>query len=121
MGIRDSLAVGGRPANYCEVGGNPSVRKVRALTRLILQKPGVRHLAVIMNVVSNTRVDLIARGVIKGIVEEGLVPSEVVTVFRVPGAWEAEGLRILDAYGIAYSDRTVSLDQAARLAVSRQG
>jgi succinyl-CoA synthetase beta subunit len=115
------LAAGGRPANYCEVGGNPSVRKVCALTRLILQKPGVRRLAVIMNVVSNTRADLIARGVIKGIVEEGLVPSEVVTVFRVPGAWEAEGARILERYGIAFSDRTVSLDEAARLAVSRRG
>ena len=23
------LAAGGRPANYCEVGGNPSVRKCR--------------------------------------------------------------------------------------------
>ena len=115
------LAAGGRPANYCEVGGNPSVRKVRALTRLILQKPGVRRLAVIMNVVSNTRVDLVARGVIKGIVEEGLVPSEVVTVFRVPGAWEGEGAKILERYGIAYSDRKVSLDEAAGLAVARRG
>ena len=93
---------------------------MQALTRLILQKPGVRRLAVIMNVVSNTRVDLVARGVIKGIVEEGLDPSDVVTVFRVPGAWEGEGARILERYGVAYSDRTVSLDEAARLAVSRR-
>ena len=60
-------AHGGRPANYCEVGGNPSVLKVKELTRLILSKPGVDKIAVIMNVVSNTRVDMMARGIVKGI------------------------------------------------------
>jgi len=61
----------GRPPNYCEIGGNPSVRKVAELTKLILSRPGVERVAVIMNVVSNTRVDLVARGVIKGVVEAG--------------------------------------------------
>src|SRR5205085_5034308 len=45
---------GGRPANYCEVGGNPTEEKVAALTALLLSKPGVRKMAVIMNVVNNT-------------------------------------------------------------------
>jgi succinyl-CoA synthetase beta subunit/citryl-CoA synthetase large subunit len=111
------LAHGGRPANYCEIGGNPSVRKIRDLTQLILRKAGVRKLAVIMNVVSNTRVDLVARGVIKGIVELGMDPQDVLTVFRVPGAWEDEGAMILRHYGVEFHDRTVSLDQAAKLAV----
>ncbi len=113
------LAHGGRPANYCEIGGNPSVRKIRALTRHILSKPGVRRLAVIMNVVSNTRVDLVARGVIAGIVDLGLDPSETIAVFRIPGAWEDEGTKILRRYGIAFCDRSVSIDEAARLAVER--
>jgi succinyl-CoA synthetase beta subunit/citryl-CoA synthetase large subunit len=113
------LANGGRPANYCELGGNPSVRKIKELTRLILSRPGVQKLAVIMNVVSNTRVDLVARGVIKGIVELGLDPREVLTVFRVPGAWEAEGAKILRHYGVTFFDRTVSLDEAARVAVEK--
>ncbi|HEV2075678.1 MAG TPA: ATP-grasp domain-containing protein, partial [Thermoleophilaceae bacterium] len=30
---------GGRPANYCEIGGNPSVSKACNLTKLVLQKP----------------------------------------------------------------------------------
>ena len=34
-------AYGGRPANYCEIGGNPSVFKVKELTRHILSKAGV--------------------------------------------------------------------------------
>ena len=108
---------GGQPANYCEIGGNPSVLKVKELTRHILSKPDVERIAIIMNVVSNTRVDLVARGVVKGILESVKKPSETVAVFRVPGAWEQEGFKILSKYGVPFCDRTVSIDQAARLAV----
>ncbi len=111
------LAHGGKPANYCEIGGNPSVRKVKELTRLILSKPNVEKIAVIMNVVSNTRVDLVARGIVKGILEAGKKPSETVAVFRIPGAWEDEGMKILLKYGVQFQDRTVSIDDAARIAV----
>jgi succinyl-CoA synthetase beta subunit/citryl-CoA synthetase large subunit len=110
-------AHGGEPANYCEIGGNPSVQKVAELTKLILTKSNVQKIAVIMNVVSNTRVDLVARGIIKGILEAGKRPSEAVAVFRIPGAWEAEGFKILTKYGVGYCDRTVSIDDAARIAV----
>ena len=91
---------GGRPANYCEIGGNPSVLKVKELTKHILSKKNVEKIAVIMNVVSNTRVDLVARGIVKGILEAGRIPSETVAVFRVPGAWEEEGFKILSKYGV---------------------
>jgi succinyl-CoA synthetase beta subunit len=111
-------AHGGRPANYCEVGGNPSVLKVKELTRLILSKPGVDKVAVIMNVVSNTRVDMMARGIVKGILESGKHPAQTVAVFRVPGAWEDEGQKILSKYGVPIQDRTVSIDEAARIAVA---
>jgi succinyl-CoA synthetase beta subunit/citryl-CoA synthetase large subunit len=114
-------AHGGKPANYCEIGGNPSVKKVQALTRHILSKPGVEKVAVIMNVVSNTRVDLVARGIVKGILEAGRDPAETVAVFRVPGAWETEGFKILRKYGVRYCDRTVSIDEAARLAARSAG
>jgi succinyl-CoA synthetase beta subunit/citryl-CoA synthetase large subunit len=110
---------GGKPANYCEIGGNPSVLKVKELTKHILSKSSVEKIAIIMNVVSNTRVDLVARGVVKGILELGKVPSETVAVFRVPGAWEEEGFKILNKYGVPYCDRTVSIDAAARVAVEK--
>jgi len=110
---------GGEPANYCEIGGNPSVLKVKELTKHILSKPGVKKVAVIMNVVSNTRVDLVARGIVKGILEAGKVPSETMAVFRVPGAWEEEGFKILSKYGVPYCDRTISIDEAAKMAVER--
>ncbi|MGD8984040.1 MAG: acetate--CoA ligase family protein [Desulfobacteraceae bacterium] len=110
---------GGDPANYCEIGGNPSVLKVQELTKHILSKPNVEKIAVIMNVVSNTRVDMVARGVVKGILEAGKRPSETVAVFRVPGAWEGEGFKILSKYGVPFCDRTVSIDEAAKMAVER--
>jgi len=108
---------GGRPANYCEIGGNPSVHKVKELTKLLLSKPGVRRIAVIMNVVSNTRVDLVARGVIKGVLELGLDPAKTIAIFRIPGAWEEEGFKILAKYRVPYCDRRVSIDEAAKRAV----
>ena len=112
---------GGKPANYCEIGGNPSVSKAAKLTKLILSKPGVEKIAVIMNVVSNTRVDIVARGVIKGVVESGLDPAEKIAIFRIPGSWEADGFKILEKYGVEYCDRTVSMSEAARRAVEKVG
>ena len=112
-------AHGGDPANYCEIGGNPSVRKACGLAKLVLQKPGVDKIAVMMSIVSNTRVDIVARGVIRACLELGLDPAEKITIFRIPGAWEEEGFKILERYGVPYADRSVSLNEAARRAVQR--
>jgi succinyl-CoA synthetase beta subunit len=110
-------AHGGHPANYCEIGGNPSVRKACELAKLVLQKPGVERIAVMMSIVSNTRVDIVARGVIKACLELGYDPAEKISIFRIPGAWEEEGFKILERYGVPYADRSVSMHEAARMAV----
>jgi len=110
-------AHGGKPANYCEIGGNPSVNKAAGLAKLVLQKHGVDKIAVMMSIVSNTRVDIVARGVIKACVELGFDPAEKIAIFRIPGAWEEEGFKILERYGVPYADRSVSLNEAARRAV----
>ncbi|PZR68119.1 MAG: hypothetical protein DLM63_05085 [Solirubrobacterales bacterium] len=112
-------AHGGRPANYCEIGGNPSVAKACGLAKLVLSKPGVDKIAVMMSIVSNTRVDIVARGVIKACIELGHDPAEKIAIFRIPGAWEEEGFKILERYGIEYADRSVSLHEAARRAVEK--
>ncbi|MAJ58512.1 MAG: hypothetical protein CBC48_00280 [bacterium TMED88] len=110
---------GGKPANYCEIGGNPSVAKAKELTKLILSKPGVEKIAVMMNVVSNTRVDIVARGVVKGCIEAGKDPAETIAIFRIPGAWEDEGFKILEKYGVEFCDRSVSMYEAAGRAVAK--
>ncbi len=111
-------AHGGKPANYCEIGGNPSVAKACGLAKLVLEKPGVDKIAVMMSIVSNTRVDIVARGVIKACIELGHDPAEKISIFRIPGAWEEEGFKILEKYGVKYADRSVSLNEAARMAVA---
>jgi succinyl-CoA synthetase beta subunit len=112
-------AHGGQPADYCEIGGNPSVAKACGLAKLVLSKPGVDKIAVMMSIVSNTRVDIVARGVIKACLELGFDPAEKIAIFRIPGAWEEEGFKILARYGVEYADRSVSLDEAARRAVEK--
>jgi len=112
-------AHGGKPANYCEIGGNPSVEKACGLAKLVLSKPGVERIAVMMSIVSNTRVDIVARGVIKACLELDMDPAEKIAIFRIPGAWEDEGFKILERYGVEYADRSVSMHEAARRAVEK--
>jgi len=72
-----------------------------------------------MNVVSNTRVDVVARGVIKGVIDAGFDPKDKIAIFRIPGSWEEEGFKILDKYGVEYVDRSVSMFEAANRAVQK--
>jgi succinyl-CoA synthetase beta subunit len=110
---------GGRPANYSEIGGNPSVAKACGLAKEVLRKDGVEKIAVMMSIVSNTRVDIVARGVIKACLDLGKDPGETIAIFRIPGAWEEEGFKILERYGVEYCDRSVSMWEAARRAVEK--
>jgi succinyl-CoA synthetase beta subunit/citryl-CoA synthetase large subunit len=110
---------GGQPANYSEIGGNPSVAKACGLAKEVLKKDGVEKIAVMMSIVSNTRVDIVARGVIKACLELDRDPAETIAIFRIPGAWEEEGFKILEKYGIEYCDRSVSMHEAARRAVEK--
>ncbi len=111
------LRYGGKPANYCEIGGNPTVKKIKKLTEVIVKKPGIACLGVITNVLSNTRVDLVARGVINGLLDSGVDLEKFPVVFRVPGSWEDDGFRILDKYGIRYFTRHDTMDNAAKYLV----
>jgi succinyl-CoA synthetase beta subunit len=110
---------GGKPANYAEIGGNPSVSKSKGLAMEVLKKDGVEKIAVMMSIVSNTRVDIVARGVIKACLELDKDPGETIAIFRIPGAWEEEGYKILDKYGVEYVDRSVSMWEAAGRAVEK--
>ena len=60
-----------------------------------------------------------ARGVIKACLELGKDPAETIAVFRIPGAWEEEGSKILGKYGIEFKDRSTSMWEAANRAVTK--
>ena len=74
-----------------------------------------------MSIVSNTRVDIVARGVIAACLELGMDPAEKIAIFRIPGAWEDEGFKILRKYGVEYADRSTSMHEAAKRAVEKIG
>ena len=95
------------------------MKKSCGLAKEVLQKDGVEKIAVMMSIVSNTRVDIVARGVIKACLELGKDPGETIAIFRIPGAWEDEGFKILEKYGVEYCDRSVSMWEAAGRAVSK--
>jgi succinyl-CoA synthetase beta subunit/citryl-CoA synthetase large subunit len=57
--------------------------------------------------------------VIKACLELGYEPAEKIAIFRIPGAWEDEGFKILAKYGVEYCDRSVSMHEAARRAVEK--
>ena len=110
---------GGSPANYAESAATRRSPSLCGLAKEVLGKDGVEKIAVMMSIVSNTRVDIVARGVIKACLELGKDPAETIVVFRIPGAWEDEGAKILDKYGIEYCDRSVSMWEAAGRAVAK--
>ena len=59
-------------------------------------------------------IDADSRIIVQGIT--GREPAQAVAVFRIPGAWEEEGFRLLRHYGIDPLGREVSIDEAARRA-----
>ena len=59
--------------------------------------------------------------VVGGCIESGRDPAEAIAIFRIPGAWEDEGFKILEKYGVEYCDRSVSMYEAAGRAVAKMG
>jgi succinyl-CoA synthetase beta subunit/citryl-CoA synthetase large subunit len=111
------IAAGGRPANYAEIGGNPTETKVAALARVVLSKPGVRGLLVAHNLTNNTQVDVLARGVVQALRETGCLPPDFPVVAREIGVNEVEGRAIFETAGVRWYGEGVTLSEVARLMV----
>ena len=73
-----------------------------------------------MNVVNNTRADVVARGVLAGAEAAGKKASEVISLFRIPGSWEDEARAVMSSAGVPVFGRETSLDESARLATGGQ-
>lgn len=76
------IRAGGRPANYSEVGGNPTESKVYGLCKGILSKKGVKGLFLAHNITSNTQINVMARGVVRALKELGIDPAAYPVVIR---------------------------------------
>jgi succinyl-CoA synthetase beta subunit len=107
------VAAGGQPANYAEIGGNPTEAKVAGMTSIVVSKPGVRALFVAHNITNNTQVDVIARGVVEGLHRAGKRPPEFPVLAREAGLHDEEGQEIFTAAGITYLGEETTLSRAA--------
>jgi succinyl-CoA synthetase beta subunit len=105
---------GGQPANYAEIGGNPTETKVAGMTRVVVSKPDVEGLFVAHNITNNTQIDVIARGVVQGLKQAGIDPATFPVVAREAGLHDAEGRKIFEEAGISYFGEDTTLAVAAQ-------
>lgn len=113
------LAMGGRPANYSEIGGNPPEEKVYGLTKGILSKHGVRGLFVAHNITNNTQVDVMARGIVRALRDLNVDPVKFPVVVREAGVNDIVAREIFLAAGVEYYSDEVTLTEAAAHMVDR--
>lgn len=115
-------ALGGRPANYSEVGGNPPEEKVYGLTQGILSKPGVKGLFVCHNITNNTQVDVLARGIVRALGDLQLPPGTFPVVVREAGVNDAAAREIFTSAGVEYYGAELTMTEAcARMVARMQG
>ena len=87
---------GGRPANFCDVGGGASAERIADALEVVLSNPKVKVL--FLNIMGGiTRCDEVAKGLLEVRKRLGL---DKPTVIRLVGTNEEEGRKILQDAGI---------------------
>jgi succinyl-CoA synthetase beta subunit len=109
----DILAhLGGRAANFLDVGGGADAAKIAAALRMILQEPAVK--TIFVNIFGGIlRCDVFAQGLIAGI---RLAGATLPIVVRLIGTNRDEGRRLLAESGLSLIVED-DLETAARRAV----
>ncbi len=108
------LVLGGKPANFLDIGGGARADRVEGAVSLLLRHPKVKILFI--NILGGiTRCDEVARGIVNALRKSGLEKEMVV---RLKGTNEEEGRRILEENGIYVLEE---MDEAARKAVELAG
>jgi succinyl-CoA synthetase beta subunit len=110
--------VGGRPANFLDVGGGADADTMAESLSLVLSDSRVR--SVLVNIFGGiTRCDLIAKGVLGALDRLGDVPQHLVV--RLDGTNAEEGRRILSDAGHPNIVPAAKMVEAARAAVELAG
>ncbi|HNS18018.1 MAG TPA: ADP-forming succinate--CoA ligase subunit beta [Bacteroidales bacterium] len=100
---------GGEPANFLDVGGSASARRVEEAFRLILQDPNVE--GILVNIFGGiVRCDIVAQGIVDACKNIGEI--KVPIIVRLQGTNATEGKEIIDRSGLkVYS--AIHLQEAA--------
>ncbi|HZY93496.1 MAG TPA: ADP-forming succinate--CoA ligase subunit beta [Candidatus Bathyarchaeia archaeon] len=105
---------GGKPANFCDVGGGADAEHVATALQIIQGDPKVSR--VFVNILAGiTRCDEVAKGIVD---VKKIVGLRKPLVIRMQGTNYEEGKRILDSEGITALG---NMDEAARLVTSGNG
>lgn len=106
--------LGGRPADFLDIGGGARTDIIRSGVLLVLNKPEVK--ALLVNILGGiTRCDLVAEGIVQGLRE---APVKKPIAVRMMGTNEAEGQEILRRSGIGYYE---DMEQAAAAIINSRG
>ncbi len=105
--------VGGRPANFCDLGGGGDAQGVVDALEVITRDPQVR--SIFFNIFGGiTRCDEVARGILQAVAQMGLAQPIVV---RLDGTNAEEGRRILGDASLANLHAEETMLDGARRAV----
>lgn len=100
---------GGDPANFLDVGGSASAKRVEEGFRIILQDPNVK--AILVNIFGGiVRCDRVAQGIVDAYNNIGEIPVPIIV--RLQGTNAAEGKKIIDESGL-HVISAVTLQEAA--------
>jgi succinyl-CoA synthetase beta subunit len=105
--------VGGRPANFCDLGGGGDAQGVVDALEVITRDPQVR--AIFFNIFGGiTRCDEVARGILQAVEQMAIADPIVV---RLDGTNSEEGRQILRGAGVANLHAEATMLDGARRAV----
>lgn len=106
--------LGGKPANFCEMGGKAAAEAAEQAMEIVLANPNVKSLLISL-IGGLTRMDQVAEGIDAYLQKNGCrVPVSV----RMCGTKAEEGIRILAPHGI---DARADLSETAKMAVEFGG
>ncbi len=109
--------MGGRPANFCDVGGGASADRVAAAMEIITSNPRVRN--VVVNALCGiTSGEEVARGIVEAVESVGLSSNRLYV--RLSGNAAEEGRRILREAGLTVFEDPVEAVRSA-IAGTRRG
>ncbi|MCK9204054.1 MAG: ADP-forming succinate--CoA ligase subunit beta [Bacteroidales bacterium] len=102
---------GGDPANFLDVGGSASTKKVEEGFRIILKDPAVK--TILVNIFGGiVRCDRVAQGIVDACKNIGKINIPIIV--RLQGTNATEGKKIIDESGLQVHS-AVTLEEAARL------
>ena len=105
--------LGGKPANFCEMGGKAAAEAAEQAMEIVLSNPKVESLLISL-IGGLTRMDQVAEGIKAYLVKSG---CEIPVSVRMCGTKDKEGIQILSSQGIeAQAELLVTANSAVQQA-----